>query len=76
MIEEWGSGSKVEQHWNIMVANAIASNFAKEIKSSLIAVTDKVYSNGGSRKDEHSDGMPKSADIFCISERPTCYEGR
>ena len=59
-----------------MVVNATASNLAEEIKSSLIAGTNKAYSNGESRKDEHSDGMPKSADIVCTSERLTCHEGR
>jgi len=73
---EWGSGSKVEQHWDIMVVNATASNLAEEIKSSLIAGTDRAYSNRESRKDEHSDGMSKSADMVCTSERLTCHEGR
>jgi len=59
-----------------MVANATVSNLAEEIKSSLTAGTDRAYSNKGSRKDECSDGMLKSADIVCTSERPTCYEGR
>ena len=66
-------GYKVEQLGDITVIDATILSLAKETKSSTIADSNKVCSNGKSRKNECSNSMPKLVGRVCISIRPIYY---
>ena len=55
-----------------MATMDMASNMAKKTGNALVVGTNKTYSNGGSRKDKHSNSVP-SAEDRRYTKKPLCY---
>ena len=58
MKEQWGTSPKVEQWRGITATIAMASSLTKETGGVSTVGSNRIYSNGRSRKDECSDGTP------------------
>ena len=51
-----------------MATMDMASNMAKKTGNALVVGTNKTYSNGGSRKDKHSNSVPSAEDRVSVMQ--------
>jgi len=65
---------KVEQYRGTIATIAKASSLAKEAGGALAAGSSRTCSNGGSRKNEHSNGVLSAEGMVC-SIQSICHGG-
>ena len=76
MTRAEATNSKVKQSRDTIVTNTIASSLAEETRGPLTVDSDRTCSDRRSRKNKHSNGIPKSIGRVCASARPICHGGK